>query len=72
MAIQERNVQTASRCDQSVHRSLEGTTLPPIKSATQTGPEAGVLEDGTDLIAQRISIEDSPNRNLKMRTKKKS
>lgn len=40
MAIQERNVHTAqSKGEMSVHRSMEATTLPPIKTATRAGPD---------------------------------
>ena len=74
MAIQERNVHTAqSKGEMSVHRSMEATTLPPIKTATRAGPDNLSSQDD-EYMAQhhRISVDQSPSRNMKMRTKKKS
>ena len=71
MAIQERNIMTAgSKADMSVHRSMEVTTLPPIKTASRAGGDNVSQEEYAT--NPRLSIEDSPSRNNKIRTKKKS
>jgi len=72
MAIQERAIHTASKDNLSVHRSMESTTLPPIKTAAARS--SNIETNSVDYEANpayRMSAEQSPSRNMKMRSKKK-